>query len=142
MGFCGTIILQSCRWCIALHLFCRASDELPYEFERKLGFKLGCQVHLAETGHGTVTQLGIRPPRQKNLTAGDLFAPKFTPPPSGFVRSRETDNVGEGQPYVAPPLEPSRSYSPAAAVTQCSSPCYRHTSISITVLRPYVVDMR
>jgi hypothetical protein len=52
------------------------------------------------------------------LTAGDLFAPKFTPPPSGFVRSREPDNVGEGQPYVAPPPEPCRSYSPTAAVTQ------------------------
>jgi hypothetical protein len=49
---------------------------------------------------------------------------------------------GQDNPYVAPPPEPCRSYSPTAAVTQRSSPCCRHTSISITVLRPYVVDMR
>jgi hypothetical protein len=27
---------------------------LPCEFERKLGFKLGCQVHLTELFDGTV----------------------------------------------------------------------------------------
>ena len=37
------------------------------------------------------------------LTAGDLFAPKFAPPPSRFVRSREWITSGRNNTYVAPP---------------------------------------
>jgi hypothetical protein len=42
------------------------------------------------------------------LTAGDLFAPKSVPPPSGFVRDRKWIESELNGAYVAPFPESSR----------------------------------
>jgi hypothetical protein len=46
--------------------------------------------------------------QRKMFTAGDLFAPKFVPPPSGFVRDRKWIESKLNDAYVAPFPESSR----------------------------------
>jgi hypothetical protein len=60
----------------------------------------------------------IRSPARQTLTTGDISAPKFVSPLSGFVRGRERITPESDNSYVAPSLELDRSYSLAATVTQ------------------------
>jgi hypothetical protein len=54
---------------------------------------------------------------KKNLTAGDS-PPRFIPPPFQFGLGKEWITSELDNAYVAPYPESSRSYSPAATVTQ------------------------
>jgi hypothetical protein len=66
---------------------------MPQRFEREIGFKRWLSGQLTE--EAPWYSVLCRSERQHdNLTAGDLFAPKFTPPPSGFVRSGERITSG------------------------------------------------
>jgi hypothetical protein len=56
-----------------------------------------------------MVQCSCRSNRQRKMfTASDLFAPKFVPPPSGFVRDRKWIESKLNGAYVAPFPESSR----------------------------------
>jgi hypothetical protein len=73
MGFCGIIILQSCRWSIALHFCCRAWLVLSLKIWRKGALKLLCQLLWWSVHHGTV-------PRLKKISS-----PTNPPPTTNFA---------------------------------------------------------
>jgi hypothetical protein len=142
MGFCGIIILQSCRWCIALQFFCRAWHGLSLEIERELGSEIDCQAVWMQLSHGTVLYWWSDRQR-KVLTADDLSAPRFAPGSrwSGGEHLPAKTSLLRIRPPRWRALTPAAtrpSLLPAMSGHRRRPPLFGHAITDLTALRPWL----